>query len=129
MGESLKTYSALTFAFLGDTVYSMHVCDRIVRMGNMPTAKLHKRMSEIVKAPAQAKALDAIEDVLFDDEKEVVKRGMNSKPEHHAKNSSLFEYQKATALEALFGYLYLEGRSERIEELVELCMKATRKSF
>ncbi len=123
MGESLKIYSPLTFAFLGDTVYSLCVCERIVKAGNMPTSRLHRKMSQIVKAPAQAAALDRIMDMLSEDEKEAVKRGMNSKPEHHAKNSSIYEYQKATALEALFGYLYLEGRKERIGELVDVCMR------
>ena len=89
----------------------------------MPTAKLHRKMSQIVKAPAQAAALDRIEGLLSEDEKEAVKRGMNSKPEHHAKNASLYDYQKATALEALFGYLFLEDRKDRIEELVEICMR------
>ncbi len=123
MGESLKIYSPLTFAFLGDTVFSLYVCERIVRSGNMPSGKLHRKMSQIVKAPAQAAALDFVYDLLEDDEKEAVKRGMNSKPEHHAKNASLYEYQKATALEALFGYLYLEDRKDRIEELVDMIMK------
>jgi len=123
MGESLRTYSGLTLAFLGDSVYSLCVCERIVKAGNMPTAKLHRKMSQVVKAPAQAEALDRIESLLSEDEKEAVKRGMNSKPEHHAKNASLYEYQKATALEALFGYLYLEDRKDRIDELVEICMR------
>ncbi|MBO6112266.1 MAG: ribonuclease III [Lachnospiraceae bacterium] len=125
MGESLKVYSPLTFAFLGDTVYSFYVCDYLVRKGNMQTAKLHKKMSSIVKAPAQAAALDIVSEILSDDEREAVNRGLNSKPEHHAKNASLYEYRKATALEALFGYLQLEGRTERIRELVTLCIKAS----
>ncbi len=122
MGESLKTYSGLALAFMGDAVYSLYVSERIVRRANMSAAKLHARVSKIVRAPAQAAALDRISELLFDDEREAVKRGMNSKPEHHAKNATIYEYQKATALEALFGYLFLEGRSERISELVDICM-------
>ena len=122
MGETLKNYSGLTLAFMGDAVYSLYVTERIVRRANMPAAKLHRKVSSIVKAPAQAAALDRIESLLSDDEKEAVRRGMNSKPEHKAKNSTHYEYQKATALEALFGYLFLEDRSERINELLEMIL-------
>lgn len=122
MGESLKTYSGLALAFMGDSVYSLYVSERIVRRANMSAAKLHKKVSGIVRAPAQAKALDRIMDELSDDEKEAVRRGMNSKPDHKAKNATGYEYQKATALEALFGYLFLEGRSDRINDLLDLCM-------
>ena len=122
MGESLKTYSGLALAFMGDAVYSLYVSERIVRRANMSAAKLHAAVSRIVRAPAQAAALDRISEVLFDAAREAVRRGMNSKPEHHAKNATVYEYQKATALEALFGYLFLEGRSGRINELVDICM-------
>ncbi len=122
MGETLRTYSGLALAFMGDAVYSMFVTERIVRRANMSAAKLHVKVSKIVRAPAQAQALDRIEEMLSEDEKEAVRRGMNSKPEHHAKNSTHYEYQKATAFEALFGYLFLENRTERINELIDLCM-------
>ena len=122
MGESLRKYSGLALAFMGDSVYSMYVSEKILRRANMSAAKLHRAVSGIVRAPSQAKALDRLEGELFDDEKDAVRRGMNSKPEHHAKNASVYEYQKATALEALFGYLYLEGRTERIAELIDICM-------
>ncbi len=122
MGESLRTYSGLALAFMGDAVYTMYVSERILRRANMSAAKLHKRVSDVVRAPAQARALSRIEGLLSEDEAEAVKRGKNSKPEHHAKNASVYEYQLATAFEALFGYLYLEGRTDRIRELVDICM-------
>ncbi|MBO4373602.1 MAG: ribonuclease III [Lachnospiraceae bacterium] len=122
MGETLRTYSGLALAFMGDAVYSLYVSERIVRRANMSAAKLHAKVSKIVRAPAQAEALDRIESMLSDDERDAVRRGMNSKPEHKAKNATGYEYQKATALEALFGYLFLEGRNDRIDELIDVCI-------
>ncbi|MCR5488077.1 MAG: ribonuclease III [Lachnospiraceae bacterium] len=125
MGESidLRTYSPLTFAFLGDAVYSLYIRDAVVRKGNMPSHKLHKKTSGIVNARAQAEAMDALMEHLSEEEREIASRGIGAKPEHHAKNASPADYHKATGLEALFGYLYLKGRHERIRELTERCIR------
>ena len=127
MGEDidLRTYSPLTFAFLGDAVYSLYVREEIVRRGNMPSHKLHKKTSEIVKAQAQAKVLDVLKEFLTDEEKEIVIKGTHAKPEHHAKNASLTDYHKATGLEALFGFLYLKENFGRIRELAVECIRIT----
>ncbi len=119
-----RTYSPLTFAFLGDAVYSLYVRAVIVRRGNTAAAKLHRKTSGIVKAEAQARSVEAVMGLLTEEEREIVKRGINAKPEHHAKNASLSDYHKATGLEALFGYLYLLDRRERLQELAEACIKA-----
>lgn len=123
MDESLisSTYSPLTLAFLGDAVYSLYVRDMIVSRGNVQVSKLHKRTADIVKAEAQSKAADAILPLLTDTEAQIYNRGHNAKTESHAKNASLKDYHKATGLEALFGFLYLKGDSDRIEELMEKC--------
>ena len=122
MEQDLKSYSPLTFAFLGDGVYGLYVRAALVNAGNTQARKLHERTSRIVSATAQAKALDAISDMLTDEEVDIVNRGSNAHTSHQAKNASSYDYHKATGLEALFGYLYLRGDTGRIEELIQLCI-------
>ncbi|MBO6146274.1 MAG: ribonuclease III [Lachnospiraceae bacterium] len=122
MEQDLRSYSPLTFAFLGDGVYGLYVRTALVNSGNTQARKLHERTSRIVSATAQARALDAISDVLTDEEADIVNRGSNAHTAHQAKNASSFDYHRATGLETLFGYLYLKGDTDRIEELIELCI-------
>lgn len=118
----LKTYSPLTFAFLGDGVYGLYVRSTLVMKGNTQARKLHQETSKIVSARAQARVFDELMsgDILSDEEKDIMRRGSNAKVSHQAKNASDLDYHKATGLEALFGYLYLQDRAERINELAEL---------
>ena len=51
------------------------------------------------------------------------RRGRNTSPHMVPKAASREEYQTATALEALFGYLYLQGRTDRLNELFTLMME------
>ncbi len=122
INEYFRSYSPLTFAFLGDAVYSLYVRVILVRRGNTSASKLHKRTSVIVKAEAQARAMDVLMESLTEEEAAIARRGINARPEHHAKNASLADYHKATGLEALFGYLYLSGQKDRIAELIEKCI-------
>ncbi len=122
MEQDLRSYSPLTFAFIGDGVYGLYVRTALVNAGNTQARKLHERTSRIVSATAQAKALDAISDMLTDEETDIVKRGTNAHTSHQAKNASSYDYHKATGLEALFGYLYLKGDTDRIEELIQRCI-------
>ncbi len=124
MEQDLRKYSPLTFAFLGDGVYGLYVRAALVERGNTQARNLHNAASKIVSATAQAAALDAIEDILTEEEKETVRRGSNARTSHQAKNASSYDYHKATGLEALFGYLYMQGRTDRIEELIARCIEA-----
>ena len=124
MDESVitSTYSPLSFAFLGDAVYSLYVRKLVIMNGNMSAHKLHQRATEYVNAGAQAKAADAIQAILTEEEKDIYKRGENAKTESHAKNASLYEYHKATGLETLLGWMYLKGDMRRLEEVLEACI-------
>ena len=117
-------YSPLSLAFIGDSVFDIVVKTVVVERGNAPVTKLHKRASDIVKAGAQADMLDLIYDVLSEEEQNIYRRGRNAKPYTKAKNFSYAVYCKATGLEALIGYLYLLGRTERLVELIKLGMDA-----
>ena len=124
MEQDLRTYSPLALAFLGDGVYGLYIRDYLVRKGNARVRSLHHTAAGIVSAVSQAKAADHIEGILTEEEAAVMKRGANAHVSHQAKNASSYDYHKATGLEALFGYLYLADRKERIEELTALCIEA-----
>ena len=73
--------------------------------------------SQLVRASAQAEAVQRILPLLDEEEQEVFRHGRNAKPKTVPKSASVAEYAQATALEALFGWLYLKQRYERINEL------------
>ena len=112
-------YSPLTLAYIGDAVYDLIVRTVLVKRANMQTAKLHRDASSCVNAGAQADMLRRLEPLLTEEEKSVCRRGRNAKPAHTAKNASRGEYLEATAFEALVGYLYLQGRYERLMDLLQ----------
>jgi ribonuclease-3 family protein len=114
----IKSYSPLTLAFIGDGVYDLVIRTMIVEKGNAPVNKLHRQVSNLVKAPAQMEMFHRIEEKLSEEELSVYKRGRNAKSFTSAKNASITEYRIATGLEALIGYLYLTDRFERILELI-----------
>lgn len=113
------TYSPLTLAYIGDGVYDLIIRTIIVEKGNAPVNKLHRRVSNLVKAPAQMEMFHKIEEKLTEEELSIYKRGRNAKSYTSAKNASITEYRIATGFEALIGYLYLSNRLERILELVK----------
>lgn len=123
--QDICSYSPLTLAYIGDAVYELVIRSMIVTEGNAPVNKLHKRSSELVKAETQAKvALHLVEtEVLSEEELRVLKRGRNAQSYTKAKNASMSDYRWATGFEALVGYLYLSGRSERMMELVGAALK------
>ncbi|MDO4285282.1 MAG: ribonuclease III domain-containing protein [Eubacteriales bacterium] len=116
----IRTYSPLALAFLGDAVYSLVIRTAVVSRGNRQAEKLHRETSQLVCAKGQAAIGDAIREFLTGEEQAVYKRGRNANPYHRAKNATAEEYLKATALEALCGYLYLRGETERMLELIRL---------
>ena len=115
----IKTYSPLTFAYIGDDVFDLVIRTIVVNKGNTSPNKLHNTVIRYVSAKAQAKMYDAINPLLNDEEQDVLRRGRNSKPHTKAKNASSADYMKATALETLIGYLYLKDDMERIFELIK----------
>lgn len=114
---SPKLLSPLTLAFVGDGVYELLVREYLVSQGNCPVKKLNGRKVELVRCQAQAQALSDLWSGLSQEEQEVALRGRNAHVGHAPKNASLADYHSATALEALFGYLYLRGETTRLREL------------
>ena len=110
--------SPLALAFVGDGVYSLFVRERLLAKANRPVGDLHRLAVEAVRAEAQSAAVERLLPVLTEEELAVFKRGRNA---HTARTGA--EYHRATGLESLFGYLYLDGRTDRLRELFALCME------
>ena len=113
-GNDIRTYSPLTLAYIGDAAYEIVIRTLIVEKGQQAVHALHKQTTRIVCASAQAAIVEAIQDVM-----DIYRRGKNSKINSSAKNMSLEDYRKATGFEAVCGYLYLQGETARIVELVK----------
>ena len=118
--QDIRTYSPLTLAYIGDAVFDLVIRSVLVNKGNTAVNNLHKRASAIVKAPTQAAIAAAIMEDLTDEEKDIYRRGRNSKPHTKAKNASTMEYLEATGFEAVLGFLYLAGDMDRALWLIKL---------
>ena len=114
----VHTLSPLALAFVGDGVYSLLVRERLLTIANRPVNDLHHLAVNAVRAEAQSAAMERLLPRLTPEEEAVYKRGRNA---HTARSGA--EYHRATGLESLFGYLYLDGRTERLRELFALCME------
>lgn len=117
--QDIRSYSPLTLAYLGDAVFELIVRSYVVGQGNTQAEKLHKHTSTIVNAAAQSDLIRVIEEDLTTEEAEVYKRGRNARSYTKAKNASTSDYRRATGLEALIGWLFLEEKYERLISLVQ----------
>lgn len=119
---NITDYSSLTLAYIGDGIYEVIVRTVIVDEANRQVNKIHKSASNLVKAETQAKMIHYIMDDLSEEEVKIYKRGRNAKAVTRAKNASMSDYRTATGFEALMGWLYLTGQSERMMELIKKCI-------
>ena len=113
----LKTVSGAALAYLGDSVIEICVREYLVSKGISTSAHLNRASLDFVRASAQAEAMKRLLDVLTEEETAVFKRGRNIGHTNTPKSASVGEYRMATGMEALFGWLHLSGKSERIKEL------------
>ena len=118
--KEIRTYSALSFAYIGDAVFDLVIRTMMVTKGNVRTNKYHQKVTDIVNAASQTRMAERILPSLSEEETTIFRRGKNAKPMSMAKNQSRHDYRIATAYETLIGYLYLNGRMDRIIELVEM---------
>ena len=116
-----EDYSPLALAYMGDAIFDVYVRTMLLCRGNSNVNKLHMAAKDYVSAVAQSKMYSEIENKLTEEEYAVLKRGRNAKSYTSAKNSDIVEYRRATGLEALFGYLYLKGETERMNEIFSVC--------
>lgn len=109
-------------AFVGDAVYSLYIRQRIVLVSNAKVKDLHASVTKFVNARGQSNFIEKLLPLFTENEMSVFKRGRNYKTLSMAKNASPIEYKRATGLEAVFGYLYLSGNIDRLNELLSMCI-------
>ena len=120
--EEVNMLSPLVWAYVGDSVYELFIRTNLVNNSNAKPHKLHIESIKYVKAKAQADILSKIDNILTEEEKDIVRRGRNTENHHVAKNSNVADYSRATAFEALIGYLYLTKQDERLMEILKFCI-------
>lgn len=113
----LREQSPLALAFVGDAVLSLLVRARLVGDTRLPPHRLHTTANHYVSAHAQSLELSVLEPLLTEAEAGVLRRGRNASKATVAKHATAQEYRASTGLECLLGWLYLQGKTERIEQL------------
>ncbi|OGO83164.1 MAG: hypothetical protein A2Y18_08580 [Clostridiales bacterium GWD2_32_19] len=119
---NVNLYSPVILAYIGDAVYEMFVRTKLVKENNVQVNKLQKMSIQYVKASAQANIYKRIEEILTEEEKKVFKRGKNAKVNTMAKNADPIDYMIATGFECLIGWLYLQGRNDRLIEIINISL-------
>ncbi|MEG2000219.1 MAG: ribonuclease III domain-containing protein [Evtepia sp.] len=114
--------SNLGLAYLGDSVFELMVRSWLCLHGKLTPKGLHKAALGYVAAPAQAAMTKKLIPALTEEETDIYRRGRNTNPHSVPKAAKREEYQAATALEAVFGWLYLKGETARLNELFDIMM-------
>ncbi len=119
-----KLMNGLSLAYIGDAYFEIMVRDYLLEKGLTKVNELHKEAIKFTSGEAQAKFIDSFleNNVLTENEIDVYKKGRNSATSHR-KNLSGAEYQKATGLEAIIGFLYKSKDYERLNYLFELMIE------
>ena len=120
--ETVLNISSLGLAHLGDSVFEIMVRSWLCLQGKAKVKDLHRATVKYVAAPAQAERFERIESGLTQQAHDVFRRGRNTAPHSGPKAATRGQYQTATGLEALFGWLYLQGQTDRLNELFEIMM-------
>ena len=120
------TINSLVLAYLGDSVYELLIREHFIKTGINKVNNLQTKVTNYVSAKAQAKYINYLmeNNILTSDEIDIVKKGRNAKVFSHPKNTDILTYKWATALECLFGYLYVIEDKERINELIKIILEA-----
>ena len=115
----------LVLAYIGDAIFELEVRKRIVSTGVNKVNDLQKICTKYVSAKGQSSFIERMIEcnILSEDETDVYKRARNSHVKSHPANTDIVTYKRATGFEALFGYLYLNNKYDRIIELVEFVME------
>jgi ribonuclease III family protein len=116
-----KQLNSLALAYMGDAVFENYVRRHLLHSGQVRPNHLHRAGTKYVSAKAQCQILFQMmnDQLLTEDEKAVVMRGRNAKSGTVPKNTDVQTYRYSTAFEALVGHLYLIGKIERLEELIQ----------
>lgn len=121
--NAARQLNPLILASVGDAVYSLNIRCHMVANHDLSAHMLHIHSAKMVCAAAQREAYYKIESILTEDELYIAKRGRNSHPGTVPKNADILDYRIATALEAVFGYLYILNKNERINLLIKTILE------
>ena len=123
--EEIRQLSPLTWAYVGDAIYELYIRTYLTNTTKLKPHELHIKSIQYVKAKAQSKLLQQLEEMLTEEEKDIVRRGRNTQTHHIAKNATVQDYMYATAFEALIGYLYLTKQDGRLAEILKKVIEVT----
>lgn len=118
-----KLLNPQVLAFVGDGVYTMYIRNMVALKSKAKSGELHKQTASYVKATEQSHTIDKIMPMLTDAEKDIFRRARNYKTHSVAKNASVVDYRRATGFEAVIGYLYLTGKTEKLNKVLALCVE------
>ena len=116
--KTISNMNPIVLAFVGDAVYSLFVREKLVFGSDCKTGELNKLATSYVKATAQAEFIKEIMPLLTEEELAVFRRARNAKKTTRARSASVAEYNLSTGFEAVLGYLYLTGESERLDYIL-----------
>ena len=121
--QDIDAISNLGLAHMGDCVFEILCRSYLCAKGGKNVGNLHRDTINLVRAQSQAKFVDKLLPLLTEEELAYYRRGKNAHVHAVPKSCTPAEYAKATGLEALFGALYLAGRTERLNELFKAVME------
>ena len=117
--------NSLVLAYLGDSVYELYIRKYLINKGICKINELQKESIKYVSAKGQAMFLKNMidENILTEEEINIVNTARNHKSKHKPKNCDIITYKYATGIEALIGYLYLNNKSNRVDEIMDYIIK------
>ncbi len=121
-GKPAGQYAPLTLAYIGDAVYELVVRTVVTARHDVSVNRLNKRCADLVKAVTQSKMAETLKPYFTEKEAEIYRRGRNAHSPTTPKNAPVTDYRRATGFEAVMGYLYLNGETDRMMELVEIAL-------
>ena len=123
--------NGIALAFEGDAVYSMYIRRHLIFQGLTKPNQLHREATKYVSAKAQANLISLMleEEILTEKEEDIYKRGRNANSHTKAKNTDIVTYRMSTGFEAVMGYLHMTEAIERLEELIDWCIRKIETSF
>lgn len=121
----IRTINVISLAYLGDSVYEVYVREHLIKMGISLVEDLQREAIKYVSAKSQSKIVKWLTDnnYLNNDELDIIKRGRNYKRGSHPKNTDIITYKNSTGFEALIGYLYLDNKIDRLDEIIRYILE------
>lgn len=121
----IRTINVISLAYLGDSVYEVYVREHLIKKGIALVEDLQREAIKFVSAKSQSKIVKWLTDnnYLSNDELDIIKRGRNYKRGSHPKNTDIITYKNSTGFETLIGYLYLDNKIDRLDEIIKYILE------